>query len=62
MLINPRKRWPRTRTTFAVIDAKRMQLRRHIRLGGDFSFDAISPTAGWSTASRQGRRRLSTTA
>jgi hypothetical protein len=43
VLINPRERWPRTRTTFAVIDAKRMRLRRHIRLRGDFSFDAISP-------------------
>jgi hypothetical protein len=43
VLINPRTRWPRARTTFAVIDAKRMQLRRHIRLRGDFSFDAISP-------------------
>ena len=43
VLINPRKRWPRERTTFAVIDARRMELRRHIRLRGDFSFDAISP-------------------
>jgi hypothetical protein len=43
VLISPRKRWPRTRTTFVVIDAKRMQLRRHIHLSGDFSFDAISP-------------------
>jgi hypothetical protein len=43
VLINPRKRWPRTRTTFSVIDAKRMRLRRHMSLRGDFSFDAISP-------------------
>jgi hypothetical protein len=43
VLINPRARWPRASTTFAVIDAKRMRLRRHIRLRGDFSFDAISP-------------------
>jgi hypothetical protein len=43
VLINPRKRWPRKQTTFAVVDAKRMDLRRHIRLSGDFSFDAISP-------------------
>ena len=43
VLINPRKRWPRKRTTFAVVDARRMELRRHIRLRGDFSFDAISP-------------------
>jgi hypothetical protein len=43
VLINPRRNWPRTRTTFAVIDARRMRLRRHIRLRGDFSLDAISP-------------------
>jgi hypothetical protein len=42
VLINPRKRWPRKHTTFAVVDARRMVLRRHIRLRGDFSFDAIS--------------------
>ena len=43
VLINPRKRWPRKYTMFAVVDARRMELRRHIRLRGDFSFDAISP-------------------
>jgi hypothetical protein len=43
VLINPRKRWPRKHTTFAVVDAGRMELRRHLRLRGDFSFDAISP-------------------
>jgi hypothetical protein len=43
VLINPRRSWPRKRTTFAVIDAKSMRLRRHIELRGDFSFDAISP-------------------
>ncbi|HEX6583783.1 MAG TPA: hypothetical protein VF056_09270 [Thermoleophilaceae bacterium] len=43
VLINPRRRWPRKRTTFAVIDARRMEPRRQIRLRGDFSFDAISP-------------------
>lgn len=43
VLINPRKRWPRKHTTFAVVNARRMELRRHIRLRGDFSFDAISP-------------------
>ena len=43
VLINPRKSWPRKHTTFAVVDARHMQLRRNIRLSGDFSFDAISP-------------------
>jgi hypothetical protein len=43
VLISPRTRFPRVSTTFAVIDAKRLRLRRHIHLRGDFSFDAISP-------------------
>jgi hypothetical protein len=43
VLISPRTRFPRASTTFAVIDAKRLRVRRHIRLRGDFSFDAISP-------------------
>jgi hypothetical protein len=43
VLISPRTRYPRKRTTFAVIDAKTLRVRRHIGLKGDFSFDAISP-------------------
>ena len=43
ILVNPRKRFPRTSTTLAVIDPKRMRLRSHVHLSGDFSFDAISP-------------------
>lgn len=43
VLINPRTRFPRASTSFAVIDAKRLRGRHHIRLRGDFSFDAISP-------------------
>jgi hypothetical protein len=43
VLVNPRRRFPRTNTTLAVVDPKRMRLRRRIRLSGDFSFDAISP-------------------
>ena len=43
ILVNPRTRFPRASTTLAVVDAKRMRLRRQIRLRGDFSFDAISP-------------------
>jgi hypothetical protein len=43
VLINPRSNWPRKHTTFAVVDARHMRLRRHIDLRGDFSFDAISP-------------------
>ena len=43
VLIKPRTSWPRERTTFAVIEAKGMQVRRRFTLPGDFSFDAISP-------------------
>jgi hypothetical protein len=43
VLIKPRDSWPRKRTSFAVIDAKSMHLRRRFSLPGDFSFDAISP-------------------
>jgi len=43
VLISPRVRYPRKRTTFAILDARRLALRRRISLKGDFSFDAISP-------------------
>jgi len=43
VLIEPRTGFPRARTTFAVMDARRLRLRRVIDLRGDFSFDAISP-------------------
>jgi hypothetical protein len=43
VLISPRTRFPRRRTTFAVVDTRRLTVRRVIRLSGDFSFDAIAP-------------------
>lgn len=43
VLINPRRRFPRVSTTFAVLDGKPLRLRRVLRLKGDFSFDALSP-------------------
>jgi hypothetical protein len=43
ILISPRQRYPRKRTTFAVVDAQQLTVRRRIALRGDFSFDAISP-------------------
>jgi MYXO-CTERM domain-containing protein len=43
ILISPRTRYPRKRTTFAVVDPRRLSIRRLIHLKGDFSFDAISP-------------------
>jgi hypothetical protein len=42
VLINPRVRFPREHTTFAVIDTRTLRVRRTIGLDGDFSFDAIS--------------------
>jgi hypothetical protein len=41
-LIEPRLSFPRARTAFVVLDAKRLRLRKAINLRGDFSFDAIS--------------------
>jgi hypothetical protein len=43
VLISPRTRYPRRHTTLAVLDAKRLTVRREIGLEGDFSFDAIAP-------------------
>jgi hypothetical protein len=43
VLITPRPTFPRARTTFAVLDALPMLVRRVAVLRGDFSFDAISP-------------------
>jgi LPXTG-motif cell wall-anchored protein len=43
ILIRPRSGFPRSDTTLAVLDAKRLRPRRVLRLRGDFSFDAVSP-------------------
>lgn len=43
ILIRPRRSFPRTQTTFAVVDPRRLRIDRRIVLDGDFSFDAISP-------------------
>ena len=48
-LIEPRRRFPRARTTFALIDAERLRLRERLTLDGDFSFDALSRTGGRCT-------------
>lgn len=47
VLISPRRTFPRARTTFAVLDANRLQLLETLALAGDFSFDALSPDARW---------------
>jgi hypothetical protein len=43
VLIQPRLSFPRARTSFAILAARTLRLRRVLRLPGDFSFDAISP-------------------
>ena len=43
VLIQPRVSFPRARTSFAVLDARRLRVLQLLRLQGDFSFDAISP-------------------
>ncbi len=43
VLIEPRATFPRSTTTFALLDARTLRIRRIISLRGDFSFDAISP-------------------
>jgi hypothetical protein len=44
VLIQPRTSFPRARTSFAVLDARHLRLVKVLRLKGDFSFDAISPS------------------
>jgi hypothetical protein len=43
VLIRPRASFPRAKTTFAIMDAPRLRVRRIVTLRGDFSFDAVSP-------------------
>jgi len=44
VLIQPRLSFPRVRTSFAVLDARLLRVVKVLRLKGDFSFDAISPS------------------
>lgn len=44
VLIQPRLSFPRARTSFAVLDARNLRVVKVLRLKGDFSFDAISPS------------------
>ena len=43
VLIRPRPAFPRARTRFAVLGARRLVPRRTLTLEGDYSFDALSP-------------------
>jgi hypothetical protein len=45
VLMQPARRLPRRLSRFAVVDARRLALRRTIVLKGDWSFDALSPDA-----------------
>jgi hypothetical protein len=47
VLIRPRLGFPQRDTTFAVLDADRLRVRRALTLRGDFSFDALSPDGRW---------------
>ncbi|MFL5931164.1 MAG: hypothetical protein ACJ75P_07900 [Gaiellaceae bacterium] len=43
VLIRPRVSFPQRSTRLAILDARRLRVRRIVTLRGDFSFDAISP-------------------
>ena len=43
VLIRPRVRFPQPHTELTILDTARFALRRHVRLRGDYSLDAISP-------------------
>jgi hypothetical protein len=47
VLINPRRRFPRTRTAFAVLDTRTLEARTTLDFEGDYSFDALSPDGRW---------------
>jgi hypothetical protein len=46
-LIRPRVAFPQRSTELAIIAAGTLRVTRFVRLRGDFSFDAISPSGGW---------------
>jgi hypothetical protein len=45
VLINPRRGFPRSDTSFAFVDTRTLTIRRRLTLEGDLSFDALSPDA-----------------
>jgi hypothetical protein len=47
VLITPRPGLLRRKTTFAVLDARHLNLRKKLTLRGDYSFDALSPDGRW---------------
>jgi hypothetical protein len=47
VLARPERSFPPTSTALAVLDARRLLVRRHIELPGFFTVDAISPDGRW---------------
>jgi hypothetical protein len=47
VLIRPRVRFPQAATALAILATHGLRVRSHLRLRGDFSFDAISPDGNW---------------
>lgn len=47
VLISPRAKFPRRKTTFAVLQARTLRLLKRLTLHGDYSFDALSPDGRW---------------
>jgi hypothetical protein len=47
VLARPERYFPPTSTALAVLDARRLLVRRHISLPGFFTVDAISPDGRW---------------
>jgi hypothetical protein len=47
VLVRPERYFPPTSTAFAVLDARRLEVRRRIPLAGFFTLDAISPDGRW---------------
>jgi hypothetical protein len=47
VLIQPRGAFPRSRTTFTMLETQRLKTQRTFTLRGDFGFDAISRDARW---------------
>lgn len=47
VLARPERYFPPTSTAFAVLDARRLEVRRRIPLPGFFTLDAISPNGRW---------------
>jgi hypothetical protein len=47
VLVRPRIRFPARSSRLVVLAARTLRVERHVRLRGDFGFDAISPDGRW---------------